>query len=68
MLIGGGGKRLSQNGRVLRDEPEREYAGIYRRFLDLIGRGESDLDAAPLALVADAFLIGRRRTVEAFET
>ena len=29
--------------------------------------GEIDVDLAPLQLVADAFLLGRRRTVEPFE-
>ena len=29
--------------------------------------GESDVDLAPFQLVADAFLLGRRRTVEPFE-
>lgn len=43
-----------------------EYPNLYRRFADLIRRNESDVDLTPLQLVADAFLLGRRRTVEAF--
>ena len=30
-------------------------------------KGESDVDLAPLQLVADAFMLGRRRTVEPFK-
>lgn len=37
-----------------------EYAPLYRRFAELIAHGESDVDATPFRLVADAFLIGRR--------
>jgi D-galactose 1-dehydrogenase len=29
--------------------------------------GECDVDLAPLQIVADAFLLGRRHNVEAFE-
>ena len=40
-----------------------EYAGLYRRFSNLIATGESEVDARPLALAADAFLCGRRLEV-----
>lgn len=43
-----------------------EYPALYRRFAALIGEGESDVDVAPLRLVADAFLRGRRTSVEDF--
>ncbi len=36
-----------------------EYRDMYRRFVDLIQSGQSDVDLAPLHLVADAFLRGR---------
>ena len=39
----------------------------YRRFLELTVTGESDVDLAPLQLVADAYLLARRGTVEPFE-
>jgi D-galactose 1-dehydrogenase len=67
LLIAAGGAKLSFAGQVLIDEAEREYAGIYRRFTTLIREGRSDVDLAPLALVADAFLLGRRHIVEPFE-
>lgn len=37
-----------------------EYAGIYRHFAELLAAGRSHVDAAPLRLVADCFLLGRR--------
>lgn len=67
LRLDSGGARLSHSDRVLVDEPEREYLGIYRRFVELIGDGRSDVDLAPLSLVADAFLIGHHRIVEPFE-
>ncbi len=44
-----------------------EYPALYRRFAALITAGASDCDLSPLELVADAFLIGERRKVAAFE-
>jgi D-galactose 1-dehydrogenase len=52
---------------VLADAAEAEYRGLYRRFVELTATGTSDVDLAPLRLVADAFLLGRRRTVEPFQ-
>lgn len=66
LLLSAGGAKLDHDGRALVDEPEAEYPALYRRFADLVSRRESDVDLAPLQLVADAFLLGRRRGVEAF--
>ena len=66
LLLSAGGSRLAVDGTVLVDEPEDEYAGIYDRFADLLDRGGSDVALAPLRLVADAFLIGRRTTTAPF--
>jgi D-galactose 1-dehydrogenase len=52
---------------VLVDAPKAEYPAIYRRFVELIANGVSDVDLSPLIHVADAFMLGRRREVEAFE-
>ncbi len=49
----------------LPDDPE--YARLYRRFAQLLAGRTSDADLRPFRLVADAFLIGRRRTVGRFE-
>ncbi|WP_447527694.1 Gfo/Idh/MocA family protein [Vreelandella sp. TE19] len=61
-----GGCRLTINGEVIVDAEEREYAGLYEHFAELVGRHESDVDVAPLRQVADAFLYGHRETVDAF--
>src|SRR3954453_4989118 len=61
-----GGSRLEVNGEAVVDEPSAEYAGIYARFAELLSAGHSEVDAVPLRLAADAFLLARRITVEAF--
>ena len=61
-----GGARLLVNGKPVVDKPMREYEEIYARFAEILAAGESDVDVAPLRLVADAFLLGRRMTTEAF--
>lgn len=43
-----------------------EYPALYDRFAALIDAGASDVDLSPLQHVADAFLLGRRETVEPF--
>jgi D-galactose 1-dehydrogenase len=61
-----GGNRIAVDG-VARDVgSEAEYPAMYRHFVDLIHGGESDVDVAPLQLVADAFLCGRVTTTKAF--
>jgi D-galactose 1-dehydrogenase len=67
LLLSSGGAKLLLDGRALVDAKPAEYPGIYRRFVELVGRGASDVDLAPLAHVADAFMLGRRETVDAFE-
>ncbi|MFC5068640.1 Gfo/Idh/MocA family protein [Flaviflagellibacter deserti] len=66
LTLSSGGARLFHDGRILVDGEDAEYRGIYRRFVDLIRTGQSDVDLTPLAHVADAFMLGRRKTVEAF--
>ena len=67
VILSSGGARLRAGGEQLVDGANAEYAGLYRRFVELAAAGGSDVDLAPLQLVADAFLLGRRRTVEPFE-
>jgi D-galactose 1-dehydrogenase len=43
-----------------------EYTSIYSEFAGLVSTGRSDVDARPLQLVADVFLVGRQITVAAF--
>lgn len=61
-----GGAKLFHDGTTLVDAKEAEYRGIYRHFVDLVRGGASDVDLAPLVLVADAFMLGRRRNAPPF--
>jgi D-galactose 1-dehydrogenase len=67
MRLSSGGAILAIEGKTVEQAPDREYAGIYRRFAELIRAGESDVDLAPMVHVADAFTLGRRIAVEPFE-
>jgi D-galactose 1-dehydrogenase len=62
-----GGSCLEINGRLVVEEESAEYQGIYRRFDALLTIGTSEVDVAPFRLVADAFMVGKRVQVEAFE-
>jgi D-galactose 1-dehydrogenase len=61
-----GGSRLLVDGTPAVAEPMAEYEGIYRRFAGLLKTRSSDIDAAPFQLVADAFMVGKRVTTDAF--
>ena len=41
-----------------------EYPDIYRRFAELVGRRESQVDSVPLRLVADCLLVGSCNLVD----
>jgi D-galactose 1-dehydrogenase len=66
MVLSEGGSKLSVNGALTFSAPEAEYPSLYRRFAELIKAGTSDVDLAPLRHVADAFMLGKRKFVEAF--
>ncbi|MGY3696238.1 D-galactose 1-dehydrogenase [Bradyrhizobium sp. USDA 3240] len=61
-----GGRQLRDGNRLVVDATDEEYPALYRRFVALTLDGKSDVDLAPLRLVADSFMLGRRRLVEAF--
>ncbi|MBZ5875562.1 Gfo/Idh/MocA family protein [Chromohalobacter israelensis] len=61
-----GGSCLRIGDEIVLEGDDVEYPGLYARFAELIARGESDVDVAPLRHVADAFLLGKRVEVEAF--
>jgi len=67
LRLANGGSRLEIDGALVAAEPPAEYEAIYERFDELLRKGESDVDADPFRLVADAFMIGRRATVEPFD-
>lgn len=58
------GFALSVDGKAVPLPAEQEYRSLYARFVELIRNGESDVDARPLELVADAFLLGQVRATE----
>jgi predicted dehydrogenase len=66
LTLGHGGNSLSIDAGDDHDI-DPEYPAMYRRFVDLVRDGASDVDLAPLQLVADAFLRGRANPTEAFE-
>jgi D-galactose 1-dehydrogenase len=66
MLLAGGGAKLSVNGEPKFSAPEEEYPSLYRRFAEIVKAGTSDVDLAPLRHVADAFMLGKRKFVDAF--
>jgi D-galactose 1-dehydrogenase len=66
MQLSAGGAKLAVDGRIVHEEKEAEYPALYRRFAEIVRAGHSDVDLAPLQHVADAFMLGERRTVEAF--
>ena len=55
-----GGSKLSIDGRSEATDGLAEYPDIYRQFVDLIDERRSLVDVAPLRLVADCLLTGRR--------
>jgi predicted dehydrogenase len=62
-----GGSELEVDGRSVAGEGPGEYSELYRQFVDLIDTRGSLVDVRPLRLVADAFMLGRRETVERFD-
>lgn len=67
VMLTHGGSRLSVDGEQRLVEEDREYRNLYKHFVRLVGEGRSDADFSPLVHVADAFMLGRRHTVEPFE-
>lgn len=61
-----GGSRLETAGQEPFVGAPDEYPDIYRDFAQLLAAGKSNVDAAPFQLVADAFMVGARTEVEAF--
>lgn len=64
-----GGNILEIDGRQVegQDSITGEYPALYARMAGLLRRGASDVDLAPMVLVADAFTRGRRHTTDPFE-
>lgn len=54
----------SQGEQVTTDGMHAEYTALYRHFAGLIANGACDVDAAPLRLVADIFLVARHSVLD----
>ncbi len=61
-----GGTELYVDGVLKTAAPSEEYERIYEHFARLLKAGESHVDGAPLQLVSDCFMLGRRRDTAAF--
>src|SRR5690348_6939066 len=64
LILSSGGAKMSDGDKGVVDALKAEYPALYRRFVDLTSKGACDVDLAPLRIVADAFLLGKRSTVE----
>ena len=61
-----GGTILDIDGKRVMEQGEREYPGLYAHFHELIANGATDADFAPLRIVADAFMLGKRIAAPAY--
>jgi D-galactose 1-dehydrogenase len=61
-----GGARLFLDGVEQAVSGPGEYPSIYDHFATLVADNACEVDREPLRIVADAFLVGRRETVEPF--
>jgi D-galactose 1-dehydrogenase len=66
MLLAHGGNTLTLPGAIAVTGADQEYPALYRNFVDLVRSGKSEVDLAPLRLVADAFLVGRTTATDSF--
>ena len=68
LALSGGGTTLDLAGtKTSDDDGHAEYTGLYRHFADLVATSRIDFDTAPITLLADAFMLGKRVQVDAFE-
>ncbi|WNO52343.1 Gfo/Idh/MocA family protein [Stakelama saccharophila] len=62
-----GASQLAIDGQPVDVGDETEYARLYRRFAELVDARQCDVDLAPFHHVADAFFMGERTTIHAFD-
>jgi predicted dehydrogenase len=67
LVLSEGGAKLTIDGASQPVPLAGEYSAMYRHFAELVRDRGSDVDLAPLRLVADAFLCARYRQAEPFE-
>lgn len=63
-----GGNVLEVDGKAVAGENTimGEYPALYARMAALVGKGQSDVDLAPMVHVADAMTLGKRLYTDAF--
>ena len=61
-----GASKMALDGKPVDVGTVPEYTLLYRRFADCLKARRSDADFTPFALVADAFLLGRRVEIGPF--
>lgn len=72
LVLADGGARLAIDGEMQAETDadgnplQGEYPRLYAKMADLVRKGGIDMDLSPMTHVADAFLLGRRVTVEPF--
>ena len=66
LILSKGGAVMKVNDETVIEAQDREYPNLYAHFATLVRDKKSDVDVAPLRLVADAFLCGKRVEVEPF--
>jgi D-galactose 1-dehydrogenase len=66
LLLQDGGARLRVDGAVVTEGPNCEYPALYAAMAELVTRGISEVDLAPMVHVADALTLGRRVGVAPF--
>jgi predicted dehydrogenase len=67
LKLAAGGSRLTGDSTPADENTlASEYQSIYQRFADLVEHKRVEVDARPMQLVADIFLIARRIAVEPF--
>lgn len=66
LLLTEGASKMALNGVDQPLDDRGEYPRLYEAFASLLAARRSDVDLSPFRLVADAYLIGRRRAAPAF--
>ena len=62
-----GGSTLAIDGKAIALDEAGEYPSLYALFAELVHAGASEVDARPLQLVADAFMLAETETAPAFD-
>jgi D-galactose 1-dehydrogenase len=67
MHLKNGGSVLIIDGKTVHEAVLHEYEDIYAKFARLLKAKKSDVDASPLQLISDCFMLGKPVVVPAFQ-